>query len=875
MAPKKLPKNIQLKLDFSDESDEEGIKPYQQVTVKKQSVITKQKLKPNHEDEKFGKVFENNVPIHAVQKNLVKTEHSADLAMDSKNWHLSTTKSRECNEKISGSQNQCSPLIQENEISFDSEDKEKNLKVFCNETLESESFYEVLDISIQTSFNHQEEQISMNGSTMKQGNDLNCNSINDSLCSSSSFEVQDMSIQTSLVWDMDHNKDSQESHTFSKAQENSSPYHNMSKCSEASRDFEDLSSCSQDMYKTAYESFHASVFNHAPKSHENSYSENSVKLTSATDLLVSDSESDCDNAIETTEYCDADAAIDETTDEENNIVEKSLEDSANNCSSPELLDSSSNEKESTKVFRIQEQTHHKVKNIIANNKSNSDNTDGSSICNDQGNKTGNVIKTTKKDARADEDNQGSIDHVITSFESLSFNRTRRRYSSSSSDDAFDTFLDKIKKSDRPIEKQIKDTEVSLEDFIVEDDVESSVSGGESDDELFYIQVDNKVEKQKQKCEEAEYSYYCSDGSSSDLNSSGDDFHENKAPTKAASWKTRYEETSDDDDFLPDIVSRKQQSLKENLDNNLEPKSGKQVETMFKIPVPRKKENDSKTPFKSTELRTNSSTNLHTDYPCDGRHDESAHFLKSLNSSYPERNRHPTAARYIKHFKTTRADLTRQIFQIFNEHVFSNKLSKDFVIEWSKRYRSTAGTFHFKGNQENFKTKIMLSEKICDSPERVRDTLAHELCHAAVRLINHANEGHGPLWKSWARQINRTFPFLPVIATCHSYVINTKYTYQCVKCKYRIGRHSKSLDTDKKVCGYCHGKFEVFLTKDLLSETEGSVSSTPVTPRTPNKFALFVKECYSVKRKETGLKHSDIMKILSKEFAEKNKINNET
>ncbi|GFS09181.1 acidic repeat-containing protein [Elysia marginata] len=157
-------------------------------------------------------------------------------------------------------------------------------------------------------------------------------------------------------------------------------------------------------------------------------------------------------------------------------------------------------------------------------------------------------------------------------------------------------------------------------------------------------------------------------------------------------------------------------------------------------------------------------------------------------------------------------------------------------------------------------------------ERVRDTLAHELCHAAVRLINGVKESHGPVWRSWAQKVNRAFPFMPVIARCHDYVIATKYTYQCTKCNYRIGRHSKSLDTDKKVCGHCLGKFEVYLTRDLNSSEGARTPATPRTPRTPNKFALFVKESYAeVKKKDNSLKHADVMKILSQQFSEKNKI----
>ena len=86
-----------------------------------------------------------------------------------------------------------------------------------------------------------------------------------------------------------------------------------------------------------------------------------------------------------------------------------------------------------------------------------------------------------------------------------------------------------------------------------------------------------------------------------------------------------------------------------------------------------------------------------------------------------------------------------------------------------------------------------------------------------------------------------FPELPVIDRCHAYAIRTKYSYKCVNCGYTIGkyylilydqapcmghvstaksanqllmpesndcftgRHSKSLDTNRKVCGHCHGR----------------------------------------------------------------------
>ncbi|CAI6349734.1 unnamed protein product [Macrosiphum euphorbiae] len=78
----------------------------------------------------------------------------------------------------------------------------------------------------------------------------------------------------------------------------------------------------------------------------------------------------------------------------------------------------------------------------------------------------------------------------------------------------------------------------------------------------------------------------------------------------------------------------------------------------------------------------------------------------------------------------------------------------------------------------------LSSKIVDTAERLRDILIHELCHAACWIFNGISKGHGRPWKSWANKVMQKFPELPIIKRCHSYVIQTKFTYKCVKCGYR-------------------------------------------------------------------------------------------
>ena len=69
-------------------------------------------------------------------------------------------------------------------------------------------------------------------------------------------------------------------------------------------------------------------------------------------------------------------------------------------------------------------------------------------------------------------------------------------------------------------------------------------------------------------------------------------------------------------------------------------------------------------------------------------------------------------------------------------------------------------------------------------ERCRDTLLHEMCHAAVTLIDGVMEqGHGPLWRQWTRRAEQSYPYLPPISVRHTYDVVYKFIYRCVQCQY--------------------------------------------------------------------------------------------
>ncbi|XP_075235109.1 uncharacterized protein LOC142332540 isoform X2 [Lycorma delicatula] len=244
--------------------------------------------------------------------------------------------------------------------------------------------------------------------------------------------------------------------------------------------------------------------------------------------------------------------------------------------------------------------------------------------------------------------------------------------------------------------------------------------------------------------------------------------------------------------------------------------------------------------------------------------------------------HPDALQYKNNYKTKKEELSRKLFLLYNKEVFENKLPDDMLLQWNVRMRSTSGFCYnrrlFKTSGEVIRTsRIVLSSKILDSPDRLRDTLIHEMCHAATWIINGVSDGHGPRWKFWATKAMERFPELPTIKRCHDYDIKTKYTYRCTGCGYSFGRHSRSLDTERKRCGYCYGKFELLV--NIKGKIEGNgrgggtlasstISDANVrTPKPVTGFALFVKNNYSeIKKTNNSLQHKDVMKLLGQKFA---------
>ncbi|KAA1125142.1 hypothetical protein PGTUg99_010405 [Puccinia graminis f. sp. tritici] len=101
---------------------------------------------------------------------------------------------------------------------------------------------------------------------------------------------------------------------------------------------------------------------------------------------------------------------------------------------------------------------------------------------------------------------------------------------------------------------------------------------------------------------------------------------------------------------------------------------------------------------------------------------------------------------IKHlsipFQDVRDKLAEQLIFNINQRAFSGKLLTPIQLTWNNKLSSTAGRTKVEPSKKNTGKHvgdevvvIELSSQIIDSPERLRQTLAHELCHAACWVID--------------------------------------------------------------------------------------------------------------------------------------------
>ncbi|XP_077148370.1 germ cell nuclear acidic protein-like isoform X3 [Ranitomeya variabilis] len=161
--------------------------------------------------------------------------------------------------------------------------------------------------------------------------------------------------------------------------------------------------------------------------------------------------------------------------------------------------------------------------------------------------------------------------------------------------------------------------------------------------------------------------------------------------------------------------------------------------------------------------------------------------------------------YVTNFQEKKKELVERLYDLYNRTVFDNQLPVKMDILWSKRLTSAAGQCNQKLIDDRRYSVIELSEKVCDSVDRVRAILAHEMCHAAVWIIcGERNDDHGTMWQAFTRRVKRIHPELPKLTKYHNYTIHYYYNYKCSQCDKQIGRFRKIRD-NKLHCRKCGGR----------------------------------------------------------------------
>lgn len=136
------------------------------------------------------------------------------------------------------------------------------------------------------------------------------------------------------------------------------------------------------------------------------------------------------------------------------------------------------------------------------------------------------------------------------------------------------------------------------------------------------------------------------------------------------------------------------------------------------------------------------------------------------------------------FVKRRDELAERLVEFLNSEVFDNKLPSELDLVWSKRLNTTAGKAKWSvfkdatGAVIREKVVVELGTKVVDSEAKLKNTLAHELCHVATWIIDRQkDERHGKYFKAWAQKIHRVMPEINV-TTKHTYEIAYKFNWTC-------------------------------------------------------------------------------------------------
>ncbi|GAX77225.1 hypothetical protein CEUSTIGMA_g4671.t1 [Chlamydomonas eustigma] len=240
------------------------------------------------------------------------------------------------------------------------------------------------------------------------------------------------------------------------------------------------------------------------------------------------------------------------------------------------------------------------------------------------------------------------------------------------------------------------------------------------------------------------------------------------------------------------------------------------------------------------------------------------------------------------FVRKREEMTNELYREWNMLVFGDGLPSELKLVWNPRLLSTAGQVLDDGSmnhrkcspEERIPTRLELSTKVIDSAERLRTTLAHEMCHVgAWALDREFHQHHGAAFWRWAGKFMKAVPDIQ-ITRLHNFSTFAPFRWTCTnpQCGKVYSRHRSTIDPKVHMCGICHGKLAFagkFNREGVQQPTPGFMptQTAPSVTQKPRPYNDFIKVNFpAIKRSlPPGTPHAAIMKALSAQWSTIKKI----
>ncbi|NXG73203.1 ACRC protein, partial [Baryphthengus martii] len=216
--------------------------------------------------------------------------------------------------------------------------------------------------------------------------------------------------------------------------------------------------------------------------------------------------------------------------------------------------------------------------------------------------------------------------------------------------------------------------------------------------------------------------------------------ENKVPTVALQPSTQVESDNSDDEFESLIERIRKKSIPQNPTSSANktvhlPSTTENIKPPWENAQPSKGEGV-KTPKPNSISLPETPPSVSTRIPKDklvgcSQSAKTEKRVCSVPGCFLKDLSNPTF-HYVKYFKKNKEELTQKLYCLYNSTIFEQKLPEKMPIIWNKKMRKTAGycvTGQTEGPEGKRYARIELSERVCDSADRLRDTLIHEACHA--------------------------------------------------------------------------------------------------------------------------------------------------